>query len=212
MSLLRIDKYISLSIRTIPCRVYNVTSGGHFPEFTFKSILDDLLVHAEKIPTKKQIRPIIKKFTGEVQSSWFFEVELFIYHTLFALVADILLFSMGISKRLVPILVRSHPRSSIYSVGKFHVSRWNVHLQKTMKMNKLLRKIGHLLQHKWNVTVDNYIEQVEAMTEEDLQSLPCDLTKLDIDQYLLNAFLGSRKYILSEDETDIPAAKKRRKM
>lgn len=78
-------------------KVFNFSTGPFHPDWTFGRFFSVAREFAVQYPSSKQLRPLIVPPKIK-KASIFFPIQKFIYHTLFALVLDLILTLLGYKK------------------------------------------------------------------------------------------------------------------
>lgn len=63
--------------------------------------------------------------------------------------------------------------------------------------------------NEWIWKTDNFSRLIERLNDQDRKKFFIDVKQINWNDYLLNYILGVRKYLLQEDPSTIPAAKRK---
>ena len=80
--------------------------------------------------------------------------------------------------------------------------------RQAQRLNKGLDLVVFFTTHEFKIKTDNYLELVESLTPKDTKLFNCDVRKCDFNNYLADWVKGFRKFLLKEDERDIPYARR----
>ncbi|KAF6206838.1 hypothetical protein GE061_018074 [Apolygus lucorum] len=118
----------------------------------------------------------------EIASPFWFKIMAFFIHTLPALIIDAVLL----------ILLKKPKTLKIYQ-----------------KIHKFLDVIAYFLTQHWDFDTSNLQSLLNELNSTDRQMFDFDMKKLDWDEFARANVPGIRKFILKEDESNIPAGKRK---
>lgn len=114
-----------------------------------------------------------------------YKILFFFYHLLPAFFIDIILRIIGLKYRLMKIYGKIFHANNLYEI---------------------------FAQYIWKFSDDNLQELYSKMNEKDLKDFPCISTEDEVEEMIVNAMNGIRKYVLKESDDDLPAARRRLKL
>lgn len=167
-------------------QVVHITSGEGNP-IKWGQILDFARVSALANPSIKQIRPIAKNPISShgLMGKANFLFTKFFSHFVFALLFDLMLVVM----RRKPIMMKV-----------------------TRKMHKAFDVLAHFTNREWSFKYKNYPLIHKQLSDQDRALFFSDVEKINWLAYCDSLYMGSRRYLLNEDDSTIPDGKKRQKM
>ncbi|KAF6206839.1 hypothetical protein GE061_018075, partial [Apolygus lucorum] len=118
----------------------------------------------------------------EITSPFWFKIMCFFIHTLPALIIDAVLL----------ILLKKPKTLKIYQ-----------------RIHKFLDVIAYFLTQHWDFDTSNLQSLLNGLNSTDRQMFDFDMKKVDWDEFVVANSLGIRKFILKEDESNIPAGKRK---
>lgn len=71
------------------------------------------------------------------------------------------------------------------------------------------KALEYFMVNEWILPNKNLFSLLEGLPKQDLKSWDFDFTNLSINEYIKDAKLGAKTYLLNEKMEDLPAAKKR---
>ena len=77
------------------------------------------------------------------------------------------------------------------------------------KMHQAFELLTYFARRQWSFPCDNFLKLNESLTETDKCKFNIDISKLNWRIYTHKLYLGIRKYLLKEEDSTIPKAKKR---
>lgn len=160
--------------------VYNCTSGQNNP-FKWQGLADGIMKYARKNPTKYMV--MYPEFSYRTNLKIHFLYEIFL-HFFPAIIFDLLLRVQG--KK--PFMLKLAKRFQLAAdTGTFFAS------------------------HEWNFESGNIrrISRAARETQHDAHEFNCDLTSLDWDEYMEKYMMGIRTFILKDDISSLPSARRK---
>lgn len=80
-----------------------------------------------------------------------------------------------------------------------------VNVQK--RVSQGLKVLQYYTTRDWVFKNENFIKLQQEMNEVDKEKFCCDLTRVNLEEYLLNYILGTRLYLLKEKPESLPKAR-----
>lgn len=168
--------------RTNTIPVYNCTSGQINP-FKWSELADGIMKYARKNPTKYMMMYPNYKYTTNLFVHWLYEIFL---HYLPAIIFDFMLRMQG-------------KKPFMYKIAKRF---------------KLAADTGtYFAMHEWNFETKNLRRLMQAAreTQLDAHEFNCDMSDMDWDAYMEKYMLGIRTFVLNDDISSLPGARKKLK-
>lgn len=165
-------------------RVFNLTSSHLFP-ITWEQLFDNARVFAMESPSIKLIRPIIENPKQKRANPVKHAFLKLFSHLLFAHLVDCVLWLCGYKQILVRI---------------------------TRKMHHAFDILKPFTNNEWKWHADNIVEVQKQLTDTDNRLFFNDVGQVSMLDYCYLCWFGCRRYILKEDDSNIPKARKRMKM
>ncbi|CAG2176235.1 unnamed protein product, partial [Oppiella nova] len=164
-------------------KVIHLTSGVENP-VTWGKFLDHSRVAAVKAPSIRMVRPLAKNPTslkGPVGRVNHL-VTKWVSHVLFAYFVDLILTLLGYKRLMVKV---------------------------TRKMHRAFEVLEHFTSKEWVFHNRNYYDIHDRLSPEDQRLYFSDIRRLDWRIYAENLYLGTRRYLLKEDDSNIDKAQTR---
>jgi fatty acyl-CoA reductase len=164
-------------------KVIHLTSGTQNP-VTWGEFLDYSREAVMKAPSIKIVRPLAKNPTsarGPLGRMNHLFTK-FVSHILFAYIVDLILVLMGYKKLMVKV---------------------------TLKMHRAFTVLEHFTNKEWCFHNDNYLEIHDLLSPQDQKTFSSDIRTIDWRQYAKDVYMGTRRYLLKEDDNNIEKAKRR---
>lgn len=164
-------------------KVIHLTTGHNNP-ITWGKFLDYSREAAQKSPSIRMVRPLAKNPTSGKGALGKINhlVTKFVSHILFAYLVDILLTLFGYPRVLVKV---------------------------TQKMHRAFQVLEKFTTKEWLFHSDNYFYILDQLPEEDQKEYFSDVRKIDWRKYAESVYLGTRRYLLKEDDSTVEKAKQR---
>lgn len=164
-------------------KVIHLTSGTQNP-VTWGEFLDYSRDAVKKAPSIKMVRPLARNPTSAkgLLGKMNHLFTKFVSHLLFAYIIDFILVLMGYKKLMVKL---------------------------TFKMHRAFTVLEHFTNKEWCFHNNNYIEIHDQLSPEDQQAFFSDIRRIDWRQYAKGVYMGTRRYLLKEDDSNIEKAKNR---
>lgn len=162
-------------------KVFNLTSGETNP-VTWEQFLSYGREAAVESPSLQMLRPPVKVMQGNHVSRFDHLITKYFSELLFAYLIDCILFILGQQRRLVRL------------VGKMHSG---------------FELLTYFARRQWSFPCDNFNQLSDSLTEEDKLKFNIDISTINWRNYTHRLYLGIRKYLLKEEDSTIPEAKKR---
>jgi alcohol-forming fatty acyl-CoA reductase len=167
-------------MRTTSIPVYNCTSGQINP-FTWQGLADGIMKYARKNPSKYMVMYPEYTYRTNLKVHFLYEILL---HFFPAIIFDILLRIQGKKPFML----------------------------KLAKRFQLAADTGtYFAMHEWNFETANVRRIIRAAreTQLDAHEFNCDLTSLNWDEYMEKYMMGIRTFILKDDISSLPGARKK---
>lgn len=168
--------------RTSSIPVYNCTSGQINP-FKWKELADGIMKYARKNPTKYVVMYPEYTYRTNLNIHWLYEIFL---HFIPAMILDIFLKLQG-------------KKPFMYKLAKRF---------------QLAADTGtYFAMHEWNFETGNIRRLIRAAreTQLDANEFNCDLSPMDWDEYMEKYMMGIRTFILKDDISSLPSARRKLK-
>ncbi len=164
-------------------KVIHLTSGTQNP-VTWGQFLDYSREAVMKAPSIKIVRPLAKNPTSARGALGRMNhlFTKFVSHILFAYIVDFILVLMGYKKLMVKV---------------------------TLKMHRAFTVLEHFTNKEWCFHNDSYLQIHDLLSPEDQKIFSSDIRKIDWREYAKNVYMGTRRYLLKEDDSNIEKAKRR---
>jgi len=79
----------------------------------------------------------------------------------------------------------------------------------TFKMHRAFTVLEHFTNKEWYFHNENYLEIYNLLSTDDQERFNSDIRKVDWRHYAKSVYMGTRRYLLKEDDSNIEKAKKR---
>lgn len=169
-----------------PVKVVHLTSGEDNP-ISWGEILNFARQSALRQPSIKLIRPIAQNPVSSKGLMGKFNHLLvkFFSHFVFAVLFDTMLTLIG-QKRFM----------------------WKV----TSKMHRAFDVLEHFTNHQWVFRYENYNTIYERLSADDKECYPSKIASINWIQYCDSLYMGSRRYLLNEEDSTIPRGIRRQRI
>lgn len=77
------------------------------------------------------------------------------------------------------------------------------------KVNKFIDVLTFFASREWEFSNQNTRKVWDELSDRDKKEFPFDIKKVDWEQYHINELYGIRKYVLKEELSNLPAARKK---
>lgn len=182
--------------------MYNYTSGSRNP-LIWNKFLDTTYEIGITAPPSKALWYFCLL---TIKSFRLHRLAVFLLHTLPAVLLDTLALLLGKKRRLSFIPERKPNNKRIFGITNLVICRVYKLYQ---KIDKLTAAPAFFTTHTWNFTDKNVVNAFETMSPTDKEIFKFDLAKLSWESYMRDYYMGMRQYILKDEISTIPAAKKR---
>lgn len=175
----------SSAAATEAVKVVHLTSGEDNP-ISWGEILNFARQSALRQPSIKLIRPIAQNpisSKGVLGKANHLLVKFF-SHFIFAVLFDTMLTLLG-QKRFM--------------------------MKVTRKMHRAFDVLEHFTNHQWVFRYEHYNQIYESLTPADQQCYPSKIASIDWIQYCDSLYMGSRRYLLNEEDSTIPRGVRRQR-
>ena len=164
-------------------RVVHITSGTQNP-ITWGEILDFSRMAALEKPSAKLVRPIAKNPVAAKTclGKINYLLTTIFSHYLFAYIFDLILLLTGHSRFMVRII---------------------------KKMHRAFDVLEHFTSREWRFVCQNYIQIFSQLETKEQMLFESNVSKIDWVDYCDSVALGTRRYLLNEDDSTIEKARKR---
>lgn len=164
-------------------KVVHLTSGTLNP-VTWGNFLDYSREAAMKAPSIKMVRPLARNPTSAsgVLGRMNHLLTKYISHILFAYLVDFILVLFGYKKLMVRV---------------------------TLKMHRAFAVLEHFTNKEWSFHNDNYLHIHSKMSDQDKRTFFSDIREINWREYAHDLYMGTRRYLLKEDDSNIEQAHKR---
>lgn len=75
------------------------------------------------------------------------------------------------------------------------------------KLNKALNQLHFFTMRTWNLSHGNYDKLLSTLSEEDRRTFPFDLTSIDWKRYIEIFCMGTKKYLLKDNMSNLDRAR-----
>ncbi|KAI7693619.1 Fatty acyl-CoA reductase 1 [Sarcoptes scabiei] len=169
-----------------PTEIIHITSGTKNP-ITWGQILDFARVSAIKNPSTKMIRPIAN---NPISSKNFYGKMNYLFtkffsHILFAYIFDFVLFLIGKKRIMVDV---------------------------TNKMHRAFEVLDHFTNHQWEFRNEKYLKIFNQLERGDQNLFASNVETIDWFSYCDSLYIGTRRYLLNEDDSTIEDGKRRQNL
>ena len=76
------------------------------------------------------------------------------------------------------------------------------------RVHKIFKGYEYFTTHQWRFISENFIHLLDQMSEKDRQVFYFDVRQINWKSYMVDNVLGTRKFILKDDPSTLPAARK----
>ena len=163
--------------------VIHLTTGTNNP-VTWGKFLDYSRDAAQTSPSMRMVRPLATNPTSGKGPLGKMNhlVTKYVSHILFAYLVDIMLTLLGYQRIMVKM---------------------------TQKMHRAFTVLEHFTTKEWCFHNDNYFLIYDNLPEEEKKTYFSDVRQIDWRKYAENVYLGTRRYLLKEDDSTVEKAKQR---
>ncbi|KAH9511941.1 hypothetical protein DERF_010364 [Dermatophagoides farinae] len=156
-------------------KVVHITSGHKNP-ISWAQILNYSRMAAVKTPSVKMVRPIAQNpiSAGTFVGRMNHRLTMFFSHILFAYIFDLILFICRQKRVMVDV---------------------------TNKMHRVLEVLEHFTNHQWFFRNDNYSKIFQSLSDDEKQRYQSNVTAIDWTNYCNALWMGSRRYLINEDDS-----------
>ena len=164
-------------------QVIHLTTGTNNP-VTWGKFLDYSREAAQNSPSIRMVRPLATNPTSGkgVLGKMNHLLTKYVSHILFAYLVDIMLTLLGYQRIMVKM---------------------------TQKMHRAFTVLEHFTTKEWCFHNDNYYQIYDQLSEEDQKTYFSDVRKIDWRKYAESLYLGTRRYLLKEDDSTVEKARQR---
>lgn len=178
-------------------------STGHKNPFTWSWVRKTALELWEKYPTVEMMwYPSGYYATSDVS----YTIFKFLYHQLPAYIFDLVHMLCGKRRRWVRITrFYWHSVSTVRLITQcllFHQVRLYD------RVHKIFKGYEYFTTHQWRFISENFIQLHDQLSEKDKQTFYFDVRQIDWTSYMEDNVLGTRRFILNDDHSTLPAARK----
>lgn len=165
-------------------KIYNITSGNTNP-ISWQQYLEWGREAAIKVPSIRVVRPPAVVMQGEGISKFQNFMTKWVSEMLFAYFVDMIMIILGHKTIMVRLVKRMHHAFDL---------------------------LGYFARREWSFPTNNLLALIDKMSTEDQQTFKMDVRDVDWHAYCADFYMGIRRYLLKEDDTNIEKARKRMKM
>jgi len=169
--------------RTEKLSVYNITSGNTNP-ISWQEYLEYGREAAIERPSIRVVRPIATVMKGDGVSKFNGFLTKYVSEILFAYFIDLIMIILGHKTIMVRLMRRMHHAFDM---------------------------LGYFARREWDFPSNNLIALYESMSTTDQTLFNIDVKQVKWREYIHDSYLGIRRYLLKEEDSNIEAARKRMK-
>ncbi|XP_075678003.1 fatty acyl-CoA reductase 1-like [Dermatophagoides pteronyssinus] len=159
--------------------VINITSGAKNP-VTWKKIVNSVSDKVSSTPSIRMVRPTNKlRINSTVIGRMHHYFRSFFFHFLFAYIFDFLLIVIGQKRYMVKTMKRIQKYCDVYH---------------------------HFLNNEWLFKHNHYDQIYRTLSVDDQLRFPSDVSTIDWNEYSNTIWIGTRRYLLNEDDSTIKQA------
>lgn len=163
-------------------KVYHITSGDQNP-ISWQKYLEYGREMAVEKPSTRVVRPPAQVMTGDGVSHLNNFATKWISEVFFAYFVDLILVLLGKKPLMVKVVKKMHHAFSLLS---------------------------YFVRRQWSFPCDNLLELIDTqLSSEDKEKFNCDVRLIDWQTYIHECYMGFRRYLMKEPDSNIPQAKKR---
>ena len=163
-------------------KVYNITSGDENP-ISWQKYLEYGREMAIEKPSIRVVRPPAQVMTGDGVSQINNFLTKWISEVLFAYFVDFIILLFGRKPILVKMVKRMHHAFSLLS---------------------------YFVRREWSFPCNNLLDIIDReLDHEDRKKFYCDVRQIDWQNYIHDCYMGFRRYLMKEPDSNIAQAKAR---